>query len=434
MNRLALENTLMLGREQETSFQDTFVLSLVYLIFFQDYLGLFLMNLQSSTTVVKCFLGLKDMALVFLLVTGVMVQRRFPFSPVLLFMSLYAATVLIYFFALPNSSSYDLRSLLFPFYCLFTGYLCRSLNADLFFRHFKLAAAAATLLALVLYCFGPDLLVRLKLLEYTEQGRGAFGYVTNGLPATFFSFFGGQALFRLAGGIMNPIAMAGITIFAFALLFGAEITAGRKSSLWVYWILISAALLTFSRGPILGGIVGLALGLVLWRKKLGFSFRKKFRGIGLFVLLLILAGTTVLKSAFVSSINMEDGSSKGHYVALVHAWEYVKQNWMGAGVGASGSWITSHVDVAGENSYGMIVGQVGVIAFFFLVVCYFFMFRNLLRHSDHFLSFGLFLSFVMFLVNGIFSPGLLSVTPLTLFWFLAGYFEAVTAVPEAGTA
>jgi hypothetical protein len=34
------------------------------------------------------------------------------------------------------------------------------------------------------------------------------------------------------------------------------------------------------------------------------------------------------------------------------------------------------------------------------------------------------------LVNGMFSPGLLSVTPLTLFWFLVGYFEATPALQE----
>ena len=417
--------------ERETSFQDTLVFSLIYLIFFQDYLGLLLFNLQSSYIVVKCFLGLKDMVFVFLLVAGVMAKRRFPFSPVLLFMSFYAVTVLVYFFALPNSSVYDLRSLLFPFYCMFTGYLCNHLNMEKFSRHFKMAAVMSTLIALVLYCFGPDLLIRLKLLEYTEQARGAFGYVTGGLPSGFFSFFGPFDLFRLGGGIMNPVAMGTITIFASAFLFGREISAERKNPIWIYWMLILAALLTFSRGPLLGGIFGLVFGLILWRKKISFSSRKKFRGIGLLFLLLVVLGTTVLKSAFISSVNMEDGSSKGHYIALVHAWEYVKQNWMGAGVGASGQWITSHVDVAGENSYGMMVGQVGVVAFFFLTVCYFFMFRNFLRHKDHFLSFGLFFSFVMLLINGFFSPGLFAVSPLTLFWFLVGYFETTSKAEEA---
>jgi hypothetical protein len=75
----------------------------------------------------------------------------------------------------------------------------------------------------------------------------------------------------------------------------------------------------------------------------------------------------------------------------------------------------------------MIVGQVGVIAFFFLAGSYFLILRNLLRHRSHFLSFGLFLSFVMLLINGMFSPSLLSVTPLTLFWFLTGYFEATAS-------
>ena len=213
-------------KERTTSAQDLLVISLVYLVFFQDYLGLALFNLQSSAVAVKFFLALKDMALVFLLVMGVMVKRHFPFSPALLFMSLYAVTVLIYFFAMPNSSAYDLRSLLFPFYCMFTGYLCSQLDGDKFFRHFKFAAVGATVLALVLYCFGPDLLVRLNLLGYTEQARGSFGYVTNQLPATFFSFFGSQTLFRLAGGIMNPIAMSEITIFAFALLFANVINIG----------------------------------------------------------------------------------------------------------------------------------------------------------------------------------------------------------------
>jgi hypothetical protein len=283
---------------------------------------------------------------------------------------------------------------------------------------------------LALYCFGPDLLVRLNLLGYTEQARGSFGYVTNQLPATFFSFFGAQTLFRLAGGIMNPIAMAEITIFAFAVLFGAEISARRKSPVWVYGVMILAALLTFSRGPIIGGIVALVFSLILWRKKLDGSARRKFRGMGVLILLLGVLGGTVLKSVFVSSVNMEDGSSMGHYIALIHAWDYVQRNWMGAGIGATGQWASNDEDFAGENSYSMIVGQVGILAFFFLVVCYFFMFRNFLRRQDHFLSFGLFFSFIMLLVNGMFSPGLLSVTPLTLFWFLVGYFEATPAPAE----
>jgi hypothetical protein len=410
--------------ERETSFQDTLVLGLIYLIFFQDYLGLLLFNIQPSYTVVKCFLGLKDMVFVFLLVGGVMAKRRFPFSPVLLFMALYAVTVLIYFFALPNSSAYDLRSLLFPFYCMFTGYLCNRLNTEKFSRHFKMAAVTSTLIALALYCFGPSLLIRLKLLQYTEQGRGAFGYVTSGLPSGFFSFFGPFDLFRLAGGIMNPIAMAGITIFAFAVLFGEEMSTERKNPMWVYWALITASLLTFSRGPLIGGILGLVLGLIFWRKKISSAVKKRFRGIGILALLLLFFGTAVLRNAILSSINMVDGSSKGHYVALTMTWESISRNWMGMGVGASGQWENNDLGLASENSYGMIVGQVGIVAFFFLVVSYFFMFRNLLKNKNHFLSFGLFLSFVMFLVNGIFSPGLLSVTPLTLFWFLVGYFEA----------
>jgi MFS family permease len=311
---------------------------------------------------------------------------------------------------------------------MWAGYLFDDIDNKRFLYHLKTAVITSSLLALCIYLMGPKLLVKWNLLEYTEQARGFFGLVTRGLPATFYNFFGGITLFRLAAGIMNPIATATLVIFTINILFSSEIVDGIKNVSFVYWILILTTVLTFSRGPILGAVLAIPVGLMFWRNKIDSSIWKKIFWIFFLLIVVGIIGIGVFQNMFESSIKMQDSSSKGHYYALLQSWEYLQNNWMGSGIGSSGQWAESDVGAAVENSYAMIIGQVGSIAFFFLAGAYFLIIRNCLRRKDHFLSLGLFLTFIMMLINAFFSPSLMSVTPLTLFWFLVGYFE--TSTPE----
>lgn len=412
------------------SFKEGLLLVLIYLIFFQDYIGLLIFNVQSSLLVVKFFLALKDVIILFFLLSGFLVTRQFRFSWTLLYMSFYSATVLIYFFTFPNSNLTDLRSLLFPFYCMLAGYFFKDFARDRFVYHFRFSTLMSAIIALIVYFMGPELLIKWRLLEYTEQGRGYVGLVTRGLPATFYNFFGGIDFYRFAAGIMNPIATASLMIFALNMLFGFEITSKIKNPSWIYWVLVLAIALTFSRGPIVGAVVAMSVGLIFWKNRFNSQVWGKFFKAGALILLLIVLGAGTLKVLYLSSVGMQDSSSKDHYLAIINSWEYLQRNWMGAGVGSSGQWSHSDAGGAGENSYAMIIGQVGLVAFFFLMMSYICIVRKLLKRKDHFLSFGLFLTFLMILINAFFSPIITSVTPLTLFWFLIGYFEATAAIKE----
>ena len=78
---------------------------------------------------------------------------------------------------------------------------------------------------------------------------------------------------------------------------------------------------------------------------------------------------------------------------------------------------------ASENSYAVIVGQVGIVAFLFLILAYFRIFKNLVKNKLSYINYGLLISMIAICFNGMFSYSLLTVTPLTLFWFFVGYAE-----------
>ena len=398
--------------------------ALIYLIFFQDYIGLVLFDLNFPIFLIKSFIIIKNILVVVILTKSLLdisllkIRKRFSF--VLMFMFFYFLIIIIYYSFLSKGSgaASDLWSLSFPFICLSAGYFSLSFNNEIFIKHIQIASFISITLGLILYFLGHKTLININVFDYTEHVKGFSGFSYKGLPSTFHSVLGGHEIFRLAASIMNPIATATLFVFSISILCGDEfLSRKRRLSIISSVTIFIGILFTFSRGPILGFFIGLSTALWFWRSAMPKQFLKI--SIPILTIFFIIFYVGILED----TVSLEDASSRGHYYALQRAWEYASQNLLGSGVGSSGHWKGDGGGVVLENSFAMIVGQVGVVALAFLLLAFGFLFYDFLKYRANSLSIGLFVTFVMLCFNSFFCGALLSVTPLVLFWILVGRFE-----------
>jgi len=407
------------------------------LILFQDFIGIFLFNIGVPKYLLQLFLSLKDIliiALIFLnLAACAVVKKHVVFNRTLFFFTGYFAVVILYFLyfgGLNNGacSFNDLRSLIFPVYAYLAGYTSFYLEEQKTIKFIEKIAVISIILSLFLYFMGDSFLVRLKVLNYTEDVRGFFGMIFRGLPSTYFTVLSKMTIFRLAGPILNPNGTALIYIFVFCIsLSYYRVVRGEPMRRFLLILLAVCIFLTFSRGAIVGLILGLVFASFVWTKKR--RSVKSLLAIYCALLLLIMIFYDKFYNIVTDTFLFKDPSIRAHYNALFASIDYLKYSWFGRGVGSSGMWsATEYTGGAGENSFVSIVGQVGVFALFFMIAAYVNILKNLINNRENYINFGLLICAIVFLFTAMFSPSLLTVTPSLLFWFFIGYSESNSGI------
>lgn len=405
---------------------------LCILVLFQDFLGIFLFNLGIPIYFIRIFLSLKDIIIISILLlnlmTCVVARQNIPINATIFFFVGYLVIVGIYFFRFGELSTIgsninDLRSLIFPVYAYLAGYTAYYLKKEQMVRFVEKAALFSVVLSLWFYLLGNSFLVRLGVLNYTEDIRGYFGLIFKGLPSSYFTSLRDITIFRLAGPVFNPVGTATLYTFVagLSIAYYRFVKKGYKRRILLA-LLVLAIFLTFSRGAIMGFILGLLFTDLLWRRRT--SVKRPI----LIIYCVIAVLSIVFYKSFLSMIrdtfSLKDASAWSHYNALAASWEYLKNNWMGSGIGSMGMWRgTNYTGGAGENSFIFIIGQIGILAFIFLAGVYFSMIKKIIQHKDDYINYGLLICAVAVLFNSMFSPSLLTVTPMILFWFFIGYSE-----------
>lgn len=396
------------------------------IILLQDIIGIFLFNLGIQRYLLQIFLSLKD-TLIFIImalnfITCAAKKIKIAFNATIYLFACYFAIVLYYFLIQDNKTEIinDFRSLIFPVYAYIAGYTSFYLREKRMIKYMSGVAFLSVVCSILLYISGPGFFVKIGTLSYTEQVRGYYGLIFNMLPSTFFSAFGNATIFRLTGPVLNPISTA--TLFIFVMLVicyenSVRLSTGKKLLLA---LLALAIFLTFSRGPIFGLLLGLLVANTLFSKRYA---KKRVLYLYSIIVILIIVFFNNFANMVQDTFRLSGQSSRSHFSALVQSWEYIKNNWLGSGIGASGQWIATDAYTAGENSFAMVIGQVGIFSFLFIMLAYLSVFKNLIRRKGWCVNYGLLIFFITILFNGLFSPGLFSVTPLMLFWFFVGYSE-----------
>ncbi len=390
---------------------------LCVLVLFQDFIGIALFNLGVPKYLLQIFLSLKDLIVLLMAVLGMItcavMQCRISFNSTIFFFAGYSLIVAVYFIAFGGLSNMpgninDLRSLIFPVYAYLAGYVMRYLDKEDMIKFIEKAALFSVLLSLGLYLFGDGALIRLRVLDYTEDVRGYFGQIYKGLPSSYYTKLSDVTIFRLAGPVFNSIGTAILFTLVAGLLIGRYkfVEKGQKRRILLA-LLILSIILTFSRGAILGFLLGLLVTDLFWSKRLGSN---KSIVVTYFIVVLFMAlyyrnFASIMRDTFL----LTDSSSISHYNGLVASLDYLKNNWMGRGVGSVGMWrIADYAGGAGENSFVHIIGQVGIFAFLFLTGAYVCVVKKLIKHRDNYLNYGLLICAVAVLFNSIFSPSLLT--------------------------
>lgn len=405
---------------------------LCILILFQDFLGIFLFNLGIPIYFIRIFLSLKDIIIISILLlnlmTCVVARQNIPINVTIFFFVGYLVIVGIYFFQFGGLSTIgsninDLRSLIFPAYAYLAGYTAYYLKKEQMVRFVEKAALFSVVLSLWFYLLGDSFLVRLGVLNYTENIRGYFGLIFKGLPSSYFTSLRDITIFRLAGPVFNPVGTATLYTFVagLSMAYYRFVKKGYKRRISLA-LLVLAIFLTFSRGPIVGFILGLLLTDLLW-------IRKTHTKRPILIIYCVIAVSFIVFyknffGMFRETLTLHDASTRSHYNAILDSIEYLRNNWMGRGVGSIGMWrATDYTGSGGENSFIFIIGQVGIFAFIFLAGVYFSIIKKIIQHKNDYINYGLLICAVAVLFNSMFSPSLLTVTPMMLFWFFIGYSE-----------
>ncbi len=407
--------------------------SLCILVLFQDFIGIILFNLGVPKYLLQIFLSLKDVIILSMVALGLItcsvLRQWIPLNATVFFFAGYSLIVAVYYIVFGGLGNVqnnlnDLRSLIFPVYAFIAGYVTITTDKDRMVKFIEKAAVFSVLLSLLLYLMGDNFLIKLRVLDYTEDVRGYFGMIYKGLPSAYFTRVGDMTIFRLAGPVFNSVGTATLYTFVAGLSVAYyKFVEKSQKRRFLLAMLILSIILTFSRGAVLGFILGLVMVDLLWPIRT--PHRKPIMAVYLILVILIIAFyrnfANVLKDTFL----LTDPSAKGHYNGLIASWEYLRNNWIGGGVGSLGMWrFTDYSGGAGENSFVHIIGQVGIFAFLFLACAYLSVIKKLIKHRDDYLSYGLLICAVAALFNSIFSPTLLVVTPMILFWFFIGYSQA----------
>lgn len=401
---------------------------LCIIVLFQDIIGISLFQVGIPGIFLKFLLSFKDLLIFLIIIFNLMLYvtngKHISLNATLFFFSGYLLFVIFYFFYFdnPGKNFNDLRALIFPIYTYLAGYTSFYLKKDKAIKFIGGLTLFSVLISLAVYFLGPDFLVKLKVLDFTVGIRGYYGLIFNNLPSTFFGNFANFTFYRLAGPVLNPIGTATLFSFIFAILYSFY-RKGHKDFVLKVTIasLILAILLTFSRGPIIGLIVGIVITNIMWGRRIKLSNQ-------LFLYLVFITLSIILYNIFSiiikETIQLRDSSSIAHLTALMKSWGYINLNWLGTGIGSTGQW-NSDISVAGvgENSFAMIIGQVGIVSFVFLMAAYLSIFKNILVNKQIELNYGMSIFFVAYLFNAMFCATLLTVTPAMLFWFFIGFLE-----------
>lgn len=403
--------------------------ALCTVVLLQDIIGIFLFNLGVHKYLLQLFLASKDVLLFVIiavnLATCAVKKVRIYLNAAMCFFACYFAIVVYYFLMQDNKAAVinDFRSLTFPIYAYFAGYTSFYLREEKMMKCMGRIALLSVVCSILFYLGGPAFFTKVGTLSYTETIKQYYGLTFNNLPSTFFSYFGRVSIFRLAGPILNPNGTATLYVFVAGLFIAHyRLVKKERGEGVLITLLLLAIFLTFSRGSIAGFILGLLLMNFLWRGKK--NQKKQIFVIYGGMLIALAAFYNIFSSMIRDTFLLQDPSTRSHYDAIRASWAYLKDYWMGSGIGSIGMWRgTDYAGGAGENSFIFIIGQVGVFAFIFLAGFYFNVIKNLIRRRYDYLSSGLFICAVAILFNSVFSPSLLAVTPLVLFWFFAGYAQ-----------
>jgi hypothetical protein len=399
------------------------------LIIFQDFIGIFLFNIGVPIAFIKILLATKDILLIIIIIKScidrIILRKNIHINGRIILLLMYFIIVTSYLFIFPeaNNNINDYRSLIYPTYAYIAGFVIMKMSIAKIMKTIKNMTILSVAVSIISYLPGKELFINIKTLPYIEYVRGYIGMTSDNLPSTFFGKFSNLSFFRLPGPTLNPLGSATLYSLIFLIYYYAYNRKEEKSFRFYLIFILIAIFLTFSRGPIFCLIIGLIISNIIMSRKKSYKNKKV---VIIYVIIAIIIGYTFIKynSLYSDTINIRDYSTKTHIIALQGSYEYVKYNFLGTGIGGFSKWnINMTMEAIGENSYALIIGQVGIISCILLLIIYINIMYKLYKNKFIPINCGLFAFIIASLINGMFSASLLSVTPQILFWILAGYSD-----------
>jgi O-antigen ligase len=202
-----------------------------------------------------------------------------------------------------------------------------------------------------------------------------------------------------------------------------------QSKKWIviFFIIIIADLLTFSRGGYIGLVSGTFIGMLLMWNHLSVKFKHLVFLLMITIFFTFLIPNNPISQRFVSSFGFADTSTSHRITLWTQAIDYIEQKpLLGTGLGAYAYVISPHTDyrtpIYVHNLYLDIfveLGLVGVIIFFaiFVRLMVIMLWKNSLPYNKFVI-----ISLVIYLTHSFFDTAIFSVhiLPILIFFFALG--------------
>lgn len=239
----------------------------------------------------------------------------------------------------------------------------------------------------------------------------------------------GKTIFRAISVFPDPhmfsFYLGMIAPLALALYFYTK--KQHSFFLIAFFVIITTALLTFSRGSYLGLIVSAIVVIVFLLRNTSLSPHAFIRLIiGSILIICLLYLITPLRTRFLASFDFEEGSNRGRIELWTKAVQTIQENPLGVGIGnlplnfvPSASY---RDPIYAHSLYLDIAAESGLPALLNFLLMLFFVFRSLLLSAkNNYLYLGLLASLVFFASYSLVETPLYSVHVLTLFFILLAF-------------
>jgi O-antigen ligase len=203
-------------------------------------------------------------------------------------------------------------------------------------------------------------------------------------------------------------------------------TGKRKLFLILFLLILTADILTFSRGGYLGIIASTAFGLIFLRRKIANLWKtpeyryKKWGAVVLPALIIIILSTTnPVSQRFFSSFRIEEGSNQGRIENWANSLSVVVHNPLGVGLGNYPLEIKPSADyrepIYSHNLYLDIAAETGIAnALIWVILIFSSIFSFLRKSRENYFYLGGALGLISFFVHSFFETALFSTQVLPL--------------------
>ncbi len=239
----------------------------------------------------------------------------------------------------------------------------------------------------------------------------------------------GKTLLRATGTFPDPHMLAFFLNLAIFTCLGLLFSQRKRKVLYIFifFVLIIANLLTFSRGGYLGMVVAFAVLLGIFWNKIKKSYRWSILGLGLIFISGLLLWTPVAQR-FASSFDFSEGSNIGRLGIWKEALGVISEHPWGVGIGNYSLAVKPLADyrdpIYAHNAYLDIVAESGIPAGFFWIaflVFAFWKFKKKTQKEPFFL--GISLAIVAFSVHSLVETPIYSPVVMIAFLLLVSFLK-----------